>query len=79
MPRQKYMMGLNPQYLCKDDENKSLNVDNMWYFYGNYNNICNICIDTDLKINGECKDCKRQVNKVIREVCNAIKTEGQVM
>ena len=67
LPRQKYMMGLNPQFLQKDDGQKALNVDNMRYFYGtNYN----ITMNNDLQLKTECKE---QVQQVIQDVCEAIR------
>ena len=64
------MLNLNPVYLEKNDEFKSLNINNMRYFYGDMHDIT---IDKDLKIEG---DDKEGTFKTMNIVCDAIFKEG---
>ena len=73
MPRQKYMINLNPIFLAKGDEFKSLSINNMRYFYGDMHDIT---IDKDLKIEG---DDKEGTYKTMNIVCDAILKEGELM
>ena len=64
------MMNLNPVYLEKNDELKSLSINNMRYFYGEMHDIK---IDRDLKIEG---DDKEGTFATMNKICEAILLEG---
>jgi hypothetical protein len=57
---------MNPIYLKKDDEFKSLSINNMRYFYGSMHEVQ---IDKDLKIYG---NDQANVMKIKELVCNSI-------